>query len=87
MELEEYSTLLPQVLFDPASHVMISVDGIAISWHLEITLGMKAHLPALITYYQTLSSGTSPHSMQWTGKYLEGSTQKCRVLLLQPPYW
>jgi hypothetical protein len=54
MELKEYSTLLPQVPFDPGSQVMISVDGITISRRLETTLGTKAQLSAIITYYQDL---------------------------------
>jgi hypothetical protein len=52
MELDEYSTVLPSVPFDPESTVMISIDGTTVTRHLETTLRTKAQLPALLAYYQ-----------------------------------
>jgi hypothetical protein len=39
MELEEYSTVMPTVPFDPESWMMISIDGTTITRRLE-TLGV-----------------------------------------------
>jgi hypothetical protein len=52
MELDEYSTVLPSVPFDPESKVMLSIDGTTVTRRLETTLRTKARLPALLDYYQ-----------------------------------
>jgi exonuclease III len=52
MELDEFSTLLHSVPFDPESRVMLSIDGTTVTRRLETTMRTKASLPGLITYYQ-----------------------------------
>jgi hypothetical protein len=52
MELEEYSTPMHSVPFDPDSRVMLSLSGITVTRRLETTIRTKASLPALTTYYQ-----------------------------------
>jgi hypothetical protein len=50
-ELEEFSTTLHHVPFDPESRVMLSIDGTTVTRRLETTIRTKARLPALIVYY------------------------------------
>jgi hypothetical protein len=38
MELDEYSTVLPSVPFDPESKVMLSIDGTTVTRRLETTI-------------------------------------------------
>jgi hypothetical protein len=52
MELNEFSTPMLSVPFDPESKVMFSIDGITVTCRLEITIRTKARLPALKAYYQ-----------------------------------
>jgi hypothetical protein len=52
MELNEFSTPMLTVPFDPESKVMFSIDGISVTRRLETTIRTKARLPELKTYYQ-----------------------------------
>jgi hypothetical protein len=51
MELDEFSTPMLTVPFDPESKVMFSIDGITVTRRLETTIRTKARLPALKEYY------------------------------------
>jgi hypothetical protein len=94
MELKELSTLLPQVPYDPESQVMIYVDGITITRHLETTQRTKAIFSPSLHATRTISSGTSADCMScglgrlWRGLSKNAVlTQLSKdVLLLQPPY-
>jgi hypothetical protein len=78
LELDEFTTSLHNAPFDPKSQVMLCLDGITVTHHLETTIRTKARLPALITYYtRTTSIGMNAPSTLWTETLLAVSTLKC----------